>query len=289
MSSEVGKGTTFWLNIPLKIEQGEPQTTVPDSTEAPQDVKISQELKVSDVKALVLCFCIQEICSILGRYLVGFPLEVQQVTTVAECIERGKHCPVWTIVLESGESGSEVLTQLKNEPSIRDIPVIMLPLEKGGISAKSSPDKIASIVQSVTLADKHSVLAVDDNEMNLNLMTNVLESAGYAVYKAKSAQKGIEIAEKVLPDAILMDVAMPGMDGFEATQILKQHPETSGITVIACSAFTPREYKDRAAQVGCEGYIAKPIEPNRLVEQVTGFILASKIRRKLVQRDSNSL
>ena len=103
------------------------------------------------------------------------------------------------------------------------------------------------------------------------------------VYKAKSAQEGIELANNVLPDTIVIDLAMPGMDGFEATQKLKQHPQTSDITVIACSAFTTREYKDRASQVGCEGYITKPIEPNRLVEQVTRFTLASKIRKKLAE------
>ena len=76
----------------------------------------------------------------------------------------------------------------------------------------------------------------------------------------------------------------PGMNGFEAVQLLKQHPQTSDITVIACSALTTRDYKDRASQVGCEGYITKPIEPNRLVEQVTRFMLASKIRKKLDQQ-----
>ena len=63
-----------------------------------------------------------------------------------------------------------------------------------------------------------------------------------------------------------------------------QQPKTADITVIACSAFTAREYKERAMQVGCEGYITKPIEPNRLVEQVTRFMLTSKIKKKVARQ-----
>ena len=62
---------------------------------------------------------------------------------------------------------------------------------------------------------------------------------------------------------------------------LKRDPETAGITVIACSAFATSDYKERALRAGCEGYITKPIEPNRLVEQVTRLILNSKIKKKM--------
>lgn len=313
--SEVDKGTIFWLNIPFKVEQGKPQAAI-TQTKIPQNVDHSQEIEdqmplssektlstktspvpspkspaykgtgketATTVKALVLCICNQKVCSNLKRHLVGFPLEVQQVATVAECIEKGRYRLIWKIVLESGKNSSEILTQLRNEPSLQDIPIMLLPSEQEGISIEDSPQKIESFVRSIMLAESRSILVVDDNELNLNLMTGVLESADYTVYKAKSAQEGIEIASNVLPDTIIIDLAMPGMDGFEATQILKQHPQTSDITVIACSAFTTREYKDRASQVGCEGYITKPIEPHRLVEQVTKFILASKIRKKLAK------
>ena len=162
-----------------------------------------------------------------------------------------------------------------------------MPLEKEEMSAEGPSYKIEPIVQSVMLVETRSILIVDDNEMNLDLMTDVLESAGYTIYKVPSAQEGIEVAKKVLPDMIVMDLAMPGMNGFEAIQILKQQPETSEITVVVCSALTTCEYKDRASQVGCEGYITKPIEPNRLVEQVTRFMLTSKIRKRLVQQDTS--
>ena len=142
------------------------------------------------------------------------------------------------------------------------------------------PHQGEAIRQSVLLAGTRSILVIDDNEMNLNLMTGVFESAGYLVYQAKSGSEGIELAQTMRPATILMDAAMPGMDGFETTQRLKQNAATADITVIACSAFTAPEYRERAIQVGCEGYIAKPIEPKRLVEQVTKFVLASKIRRR---------
>jgi hypothetical protein len=152
-----------------------------------------------------------------------------------------------------------------------------VPADAGG---ETFPHQEEAIRQSVLLAGTRSILVIDDNDMNLNLMTGVFESAGYLVYQAKSGPEGIEMAQTVQPATILMDAAMPGMDGFETTQRLKQDAATADITVIACSAFTAPEYRERALQVGCEGYIAKPIEPKRLVEQVTKLVLASKIRRR---------
>ena len=124
--------------------------------------------------------------------------------------------------------------------------------------------------------DIHSILIIDDEEMNRNLHGKILENAGYTVHKAKSGQEGIRLAKQTIPDVILMDLAMPEMDGFEATQCLKQDPATAEITIIACSAFATRESQTKAFQIGCEGYITKPIEPERLVTQITKIVQSSK-------------
>jgi CheY-like chemotaxis protein len=69
---------------------------------------------------------------------------------------------------------------------------------------------------------------------------------------------------------------MPDIDGFEATQQLKQHPVAAEIPVIACSALVAKDTQERAFQVGCEGFIAKPVEPKHLVEQVTKLVSTSE-------------
>ena len=140
---------------------------------------------------------------------------------------------------------------------------------------------------SLPAAETGPVLVVDDEEGIREIMSEILVENGLEVTTAACAEEALALCEKTAFDLIVTDLAMPGMNGFEAIQILKQQPETSDITMIACSALATRKYKDKASQVGCEGYITKPIEPNRLVEQVTRFMLASKIRNRLVQQETS--
>jgi two-component system cell cycle response regulator DivK len=272
VQSEANKGTTFWLNIPCKFEQPAQETAATPETP-------SQVPEPSGSVAEILCFCDQHACSTLKRRLTALPLEVHHVATVAECVAKARQAPIWALIIQGDDQQAERLTQLKNEPSLRQTKIITIPSTQPEATEDAFFTQIETIVRAVTLAGTHSILVVDDNDLNLNLMSHILETAGYKVYQAKSAPEGIDLALKLNPAAILMDVAMPGMDGFEATRLLKQQPETADITVIACSAFTAYEYKDRAVQVGCEGYIMKPIEPHRLVEQVTKFILTSKVKK----------
>ncbi|WP_372369314.1 response regulator [Candidatus Uabimicrobium sp. HlEnr_7] len=142
-------------------------------------------------------------------------------------------------------------------------------------------DKLKSCLDSVCLGDVKSILVVDDHPMNLDLVASIFNNNGYTVYKESSGHSGIETAQKIKPDVILMDLAMPQVDGFKATKMLKESPETRDITIIACSAFTTKDFKEKAYDAGCEGYITKPIEPNHLVKQVKKLVLLSRIRRKL--------
>ncbi|GAK55408.1 two-component sensor/response regulator hybrid [Candidatus Vecturithrix granuli] len=121
-----------------------------------------------------------------------------------------------------------------------------------------------------------SLLIIDDNTINLQMFEEIFENEGISVYTAQSGQAGIELAQKYVPDSILMDLAMPDLDGFETTMILKQLEHTRHIPIIACSALATKETRERAFQVGCKGYITKPVEPDRLVAQVTKLIALAK-------------
>ena len=136
------------------------------------------------------------------------------------------------------------------------------------------------VMRAVTqLGDCLRLLVIDDNDMNLALMTEILEQEQCEVHTASSAVTGIALAERVQPDVILMDLAMPEMDGLEATQRLKANPVTASITVLACSALSVKDYRGKALAAGCEGFIAKPIDPDNLATQVRGLVLASHVRR----------
>ncbi len=119
------------------------------------------------------------------------------------------------------------------------------------------------------------ILIVEDNPMNLELATDLLEAAGYVVIQAGTAEDGIELARAESPDLILMDISLPGMDGLEATGVLKQDPATKGITVIAMTAHAMRGDEEKALAAGCAGYITKPIDTREFPKAVARFIEAA--------------
>lgn len=103
------------------------------------------------------------------------------------------------------------------------------------------------------------ILVVEDNADNMFLTVTLLESAGHTVLSAIDAEAGLTLARDELPDLILMDIQLPGMDGLEATACLKRDEATRGIPVIALTALAMKGDEERIRAAGCDGYISKPI------------------------------
>ena len=103
------------------------------------------------------------------------------------------------------------------------------------------------------------VLIVEDNPANMKLATFLLESAGHTVLSATDAEAGMTLARGERPNLILMDIQLPGMDGLEATALLKRDDTTSAIPVIALTALAMKGDEERIRAAGCDGYIAKPM------------------------------
>ena len=112
------------------------------------------------------------------------------------------------------------------------------------------------------------VLVVEDNASNLTLSTFLLESAGHAVLSASDAESGLALARTEQPDLILMDIQLPGMDGLQATALLKGDPATREIPVIALTALAMKGDEQRIRAAGCDGYIAKPLSYKQFLETV---------------------
>jgi two-component system cell cycle response regulator DivK len=104
------------------------------------------------------------------------------------------------------------------------------------------------------------VLIVEDNPANMRLARFLLESAGHTVVSATNAEDGLRLARAEQPGLILMDIQLPGMDGLEATGLLKGDAETCAIPVIALTALAMKGDEDRIRAAGCDGYITKPLE-----------------------------
>ena len=103
------------------------------------------------------------------------------------------------------------------------------------------------------------ILIVEDNAANMKLAIFLLESAGHTVLTATDAEAGLTLARDQQPNLILMDIQLPGMDGLEATALLKQDAATRAIPVIALTALAMKGDEERIRAAGCDGYIAKPL------------------------------
>jgi CheY-like chemotaxis protein len=114
----------------------------------------------------------------------------------------------------------------------------------------------------------HKILLVEDNEDNRLVYRTILDHFGFTVLEAADGEEGIRRARADGPDLILMDVSIPKVDGWEATRQLKADPATSSIPIIALTAHALATDRAKAQEVGCDGYLAKPVEPRRVVEEV---------------------
>ena len=103
------------------------------------------------------------------------------------------------------------------------------------------------------------VLIVEDNAANMTLAVFLLQSAGHTVLSATDAEAGLTLAREEQPNLILMDIQLPGMDGLEATALLKGADDTRAIPVIALTALAMKGDEERIRGAGCDGYIAKPM------------------------------
>jgi CheY-like chemotaxis protein len=117
-----------------------------------------------------------------------------------------------------------------------------------------------------------TILLVEDHEDNRIVYSTILEHFGYTVLLAGDGAEGVRLAREEKPDLILMDVSIPVMDGWQATRTLKASPDTASIPVIALTAHALAADRERAVEVGCDGYLAKPVEPRRVVEEVRRFL-----------------
>ena len=117
-----------------------------------------------------------------------------------------------------------------------------------------------------------TLLLVEDNEDNRTIYCTVLRHHGYEVIEAQDGVRAVELARSEHPDLILMDISIPRMDGWEATRILRGDPRTQAIPIIALTAHALASDREKAMEVGCDGYLAKPCEPRAVVAVVERFL-----------------
>jgi CheY-like chemotaxis protein len=121
------------------------------------------------------------------------------------------------------------------------------------------------------------ILYVEDNDDNVFMMQGRLTRAGFTVIVAPDGERGVAMATTETPDLILMDLRLPGIDGWEATRRLKAAPDTRAIPVVALSAHAMAGDREKALAAGCDDYDTKPVDFPKLLERIR-TILASRRR-----------
>lgn len=116
------------------------------------------------------------------------------------------------------------------------------------------------------------ILLVEDNEMNRDMLSRRLVRRGYEVVVAEDGAAGVEMAQSIAPDLILMDMSLPVMDGWEATRQLKAAVATQGIPVIALTAHAMAGDEEKALAAGCDGYETKPVDLGRLLARMESLL-----------------
>jgi CheY-like chemotaxis protein len=116
------------------------------------------------------------------------------------------------------------------------------------------------------------ILLVEDNEMNRDMLSRRLERRGYEVIVAVDGEEGVARAKADAPDLVVMDLSLPGIDGWEATRQLKAADETRAIPVLALTAHAMAGDREKALEAGCDDFDTKPVDLPRLVDKIEGLL-----------------
>ncbi len=120
------------------------------------------------------------------------------------------------------------------------------------------------------------ILYIEDNPQNMRLVRKMLNIGGYEMVEATDGLSGVAIAAREVPDLILMDINLPDIDGLEATARLKASPQLAHIPVVALTANAMHGDRERFIAAGCDGYLAKPVTKNELLNTVAHFLVQSE-------------
>lgn len=116
------------------------------------------------------------------------------------------------------------------------------------------------------------VLLIEDNEQNLYLATFLLEASGYRVAAARSGPEGLELARRIPTDLIILDIQLPGMDGYTVAQELRRIDALKPVPIVAVTSYAMVGDRERSLSAGCTGYIEKPINPETFMREIEAYL-----------------
>ena len=119
---------------------------------------------------------------------------------------------------------------------------------------------------------KDKILVIEDNEQNIYLMTFILEKNGYEVVQARNGHEGVELARRVKPSLILLDIQLPVMDGYAVARELRSTPGLADVPIVAVTSYAMVGDRERILAACCTGYIEKPINPDTFMAEIEKYL-----------------
>jgi CheY-like chemotaxis protein len=121
-----------------------------------------------------------------------------------------------------------------------------------------------------------TILVIDDNPVNLKLASEVIQCSGHTVIRAEDAEQAVALLSTIVPDLVLTDISLPGMDGLQLTRWIKADERLRHVPVVALTASAMKGDEARILEAGCDAYIAKPIDTRTFVAQILGLLASRK-------------
>jgi len=116
------------------------------------------------------------------------------------------------------------------------------------------------------------ILVIEDNAANLELIRYLLSYSGYTVLQARDGTEGVDMARREQPDLVICDLQLPELDGYEVLQSLREDPTSAATIIVAVTAFSMPNDKQKVITVGFNGYLSKPIDPEMFVQQIEAYL-----------------
>jgi CheY-like chemotaxis protein len=278
LDTEPGKGSTFTFIIPVQAEEEEEE---PETAESP--LMISKTVLVVDDD--------QDIAQLIRLQLENNGYRVLTTGRGRQALEIARRSKIDLIVLDRllpDVNGMEVLEALKADSATTDIPIIFLTIveddgtamERGASAYMTKPINEALFLEQVekALTRQGRVLIVEDDADTADMLSRALRRVGYSTETAVEGYEALAAARRDRPDVIVLDLRLPGMDGYEAVSHLKRSPATSTIPIIAISAHVsnPLVERKRLMMLGASEFLPKPLSIEELVATIDQSIEASR-------------
>jgi CheY-like chemotaxis protein len=333
VESQLGKGSTFSIIIPIKSENDlkeaekngyEAQLTSAQTFKHNFELEDDRDKLQEDRQTILIIDDENDSLYIMSHYLrenkyqVIFP---QDGESPVELIKKYKPFAVTLDIIMPSQSGWEILQEIKSNPETKNTPVIMTSilsergraLEMGAaeyfvkpfdpqglldflnklyeksnrrskllefprlLSLRKKTSRLDALKAMENINSGASILVVDDDDDSRYALGLMLQNSGYKLHFARDGREGIRLAESIEPDLILMDIMMPGMDGYEATRTLKAQDKFREIPIIAVTAKAMKGDREKTIESGCDDYIAKPFDSEEIQRVIIKWLAVNKV------------